>query len=157
MTAHMVQGFGVSSVLRQAWGAVGSLTERLADVAYDYVPDSVARSTVCSLSHIASYVTHKWHIGMLCETCASSARSCMSGQAGVEKFSCLPSPCDGMRCWKLCSCQRLKEVEERFLDLSLQVVLAVRAAFVLLLVGFARSILGVSKHSTAVTSSVLTA
>ena len=68
MTAHMVQGFGVSSVLRQAWGAVGSLTERLADVAYDYVPDSVARSTVCSLSHIAYYVTHKWHIGMLCET-----------------------------------------------------------------------------------------
>ena len=48
-------------------------------------------------------------------------------------------------------------MEERFLDLPLQVVLAVRAAFVLLLVGFARSILGVSKHSTAVTSSVLTA
>lgn len=66
MTAHVPQGFGVSSVLRQAWGAVGSLTERLADVAYDYVPDSVSRSTVCSVSHAASYVTHKWHLCMQC-------------------------------------------------------------------------------------------
>lgn len=43
------------------------------------------------------------------------------------------------------------------MDCPSQVVLAVRAAFVLLLVGFARSILGVRKHSTAVTSCVLTA
>lgn len=43
-----LQGFGVTAVLRQAWSAVGSLTERLADVAYDYVPDSVSRPTVCS-------------------------------------------------------------------------------------------------------------
>ena len=43
-----LQGFGVTAVLRQAWSAVGSLTERLADVAYDYVPDSVSRPTVRS-------------------------------------------------------------------------------------------------------------
>ncbi|CAK0782540.1 hypothetical protein CVIRNUC_005758 [Coccomyxa viridis] len=40
------QGFGVTAVLRQAWGAVSNLTERLADVAYDYVPESVSRPTV---------------------------------------------------------------------------------------------------------------
>lgn len=42
-----LQGFGLTSILQQAWEFVGRQTERLADVAYDYVPESVSRSTVC--------------------------------------------------------------------------------------------------------------
>ena len=48
----VLQGFGVTTVLKQAGGMVGNLTERLADVAYDYVPESVSRSTV---SHMAPH------------------------------------------------------------------------------------------------------
>lgn len=72
-TTHItptVQGSGVIAILQQAWGVVGGFTERLADVAYDYVPDSVSRSTVCSapstacvlISHTSTCVTSVGHL-----------------------------------------------------------------------------------------------
>lgn len=40
------EGFGLGPFLRQAWSALLSITDRLTDVVYDYVPADVSRSTV---------------------------------------------------------------------------------------------------------------
>ncbi|BDA45438.1 hypothetical protein COCOBI_07-2250 [Coccomyxa sp. Obi] len=40
------EGFGLGPFIKQAWSALLSITDRLTDVVYDYVPADVSRSTV---------------------------------------------------------------------------------------------------------------
>jgi len=104
----------VQPVLKQVWAAASQAVDRLVDIAEDYAPEGVSRGAA---RHRCSSL---WPLDGW-----GSAALCTSSRL----IATYPSPGE---CGRGDSC-----------ELSVQVSLGVRAALVLLLVGFARSLLGV--------------
>ncbi len=104
---------GVQPVLKQVWAAASQAVDRLVDIAEDYAPEGVSRGAA---RHRCSSL---WPLD------GWGAALCMSSRL----VATYPTPGE---CGRGDSCEP-----------SVQVSLGVRAALVLLLVGFARSLLGV--------------